>query len=254
MKIISVNVNGIRAAEKKGLFHWLESVSADVICLQEVRAQEHQYSQPSFHPEGYTSWFHNAQKKGYSGVSIYSKKQPEQLFVKLGNQEIDDEGRYLRADFGPLSVVSVYLPSGSSGDDKQAKKIRFMQFFEDIMADMLASNRSFILCGDWNIAHKKIDIKNWRANQTRSGFLPEEREWLDQLFKQGWVDAFRVRNQQAEQYTWWSNRGKAWENNTGWRIDYQIVTPDLKDAIRDVSVYKDARFSDHSPLVIDYAV
>jgi exodeoxyribonuclease III len=252
MKIISVNVNGIRAAEKKGLFHWLESQEADVVCLQEVRAQEHQYSQSSFHPEGYTSWFHNAQKKGYSGVSIYAKKQPDQLVVKLGNQEIDDEGRYLRADFGSLSVVSVYLPSGSSGDDKQAKKIRFMRFFEELMADMLASKRSFILCGDWNIAHKKIDIKNWRANQTRSGFLPEEREWMDQLFEQGWVDAFRVRNQQAEQYTWWSNRGKAWENNTGWRIDYQIVTPDLKNCISEVSVYKDERFSDHSPLIIDY--
>ncbi len=253
MRIISANLNGIRAATKKGFFVWLARQRADVVCIQETKAQVHQLTQEMLAPKGFHGYFHDAEKKGYSGVAIFSKRQPDNVRVGLELPEWDAEGRYIQADFGNLSVASLYLPSGSSGDIRQQAKYRFMDQFAPLMQAMIDSGRDIILCGDWNIVHKEIDIKNWRSNQKNSGCLPEERAWLTTLFDDmGWVDVFRKVNQKADQYTWWSNRGNARANNVGWRIDYHIATTGVaKTATRD-RIYKDKWFSDHAPLIIDY--
>ena len=253
MRVISINVNGIRAAHRKNFFIWLQKQDADIVCVQETKAQVEQLTEEIIKPKGYYSYFNDALKKGYSGVAIYSRIEPDKIIDKIGWREADDEGRYLQANFGKLSIVSLYLPSGSSSEERQIIKFDFLDRFISILKKMRRQKREYIICGDWNIAHKKIDIKNWKGNQKNSGFLPEERSWLDNLFnKLGMVDSFRVVNQEAEQYTWWSNRGQAWAKNVGWRIDYQIVTPGLKDKIRTALIYKDERFSDHAPLIIDY--
>ena len=253
MRVISINVNGIRAAHRKNFFIWLQKQDADIVCVQETKAQVEQLTEEIIKPKGYYSYFNDALKKGYSGVAIYSRIEPDKVIDKIGWREADDEGRYLQANFGKLSIVSLYLPSGSSSEERQIIKFDFLDRFVSVLKKMCRQKREYIICGDWNIAHKKIDIKNWKGNQKNSGFLPEERSWLDNLFnKLGMVDSFRVVNQEAEQYTWWSNRGQAWAKNVGWRIDYQIVTPGLKDKIRTASIYKDERFSDHAPLIIDY--
>lgn len=253
LRVISINLNGIRSAAKKGFFEWMSAQNADIICLQEVKAQEADIMQPLFHPEGYHSHFHCAEKKGYSGVGIYSKKAPNKIIKGLGWAEADQEGRYLEVDFGAFVVVSLYLPSGTSGPLRQEFKFDFLARFAAHLQQLKAAGRDYIICGDWNIAHKEIDLKNWRGNQKNSGFLPEERAWMTTLFGElGYVDAFRTLNQEAEQYTWWSNRGQAWAKNVGWRIDYQVITPNLKNKIRAVSIYKDQRFSDHAPLLVDY--
>ena len=253
MRVISINVNGIRAAHRKNFFIWLQKQDADIVCVQETKAQVEQLTEEIIKPKGYYSYFNDALKKGYSGVAIYSRIEPDKIIDKIGWREADDEGRYLQANFGKLSIVSLYLPSGSSSEERQIIKFDFLDRFISILKKMRRQKREYIICGDWNIAHKKIDIKNWKGNQKNSGFLPEERSWLDNLFnKLGMVDSFRVVNQEAEQYTWWSNRGQSWAKNVGWRIDYQIVTPGLKDKIRTASIYKDERFSDHAPLIIDY--
>ncbi|WP_455221945.1 exodeoxyribonuclease III [Kaarinaea lacus] len=255
MKVISVNVNGIRSAQKKGLFDWLKNQKADVVCLQEIKAQSHQLDEEIFYPKNYHCYYFEAEKKGYSGVGIYCREKPDNVVVGLGEgwEDMDAEGRYIQADFGSLSVASIYLPSGSSSDERQQVKFSFMDRFTDTLKSMKRKRRDYILCGDWNIVHKEIDIKNWKSNQKNSGCLPEERAWLDQVFGPlGFVDAFRVVNQQADQYTWWSNRGQAWAKNVGWRIDYQVVTPRLKDIVKSASIYKDQRFSDHAPLTIVY--
>jgi len=253
MRVISINVNGIRAAHRKNFFIWLQKQDADIVCVQETKAQVEQLTEEIIKPKGYYSYFNDALKKGYSGVAIYSRIKPDKIIDKIGWREADDEGRYLQANFGKLSIVSLYLPSGSSSEERQIIKFDFLDRFISILKKMRRQKREYIICGDWNIAHKKIDIKNWKGNQKNSGFLPEERSWMDNLFnKLGMVDSFRIVNQEAEQYTWWSNRGQAWAKNVGWRIDYQIVTPGLKDKIRTASIYKDERFSDHAPLIIDY--
>ncbi len=253
MRVISVNTNGIRAAAKKGFFSWLKKTNADVICIQETKAQEHQLSNDIFCPAGYFRQFLDAQKKGYSGVAIYSRVKPKKVIKGLGWHDIDIEGRYIEFQYDKLSIISLYMHSGSANEERQAVKFDFMQRFMDYLQSLRRKRREFILCGDWNIAHKKIDIKNWKGNQQNSGFLPEERAWMDHLFDEvGFVDAFRVVNQQANQYTWWSNRGQAWANNTGWRIDYQVITPKLAPLVKAASIYKDERFSDHAPLIIDY--
>ena len=253
MRVISINVNGIRAAHRKKFFIWLQKQDADIVCVQETKAQVEQLTEEIIKPKGYYSYFNDALKKGYSGVAVYSRIEPDKIIDKIGWREADDEGRYLQANFGKLSIVSLYLPSGSSSEERQRIKFDFLDRFISILKKMRRQKREYIICGDWNIAHKKIDIKNWKGNQKNSGFLPEERSWMDNLFnKLGMVDSFRVVNQEAEQYTWWSNRGQAWAKNVGWRIDYQIVTPGLKDKIRTASIYKDERFSDHAPLIIDY--
>ena len=255
MRVMTLNLNGIRAAHRKGFFDWLPRQRADVVCLQETKAQVHQLAEEIRQPRGYYSYFNDANKPGYSGVAIYSKEEPDKVYDYVGWSRADDEGRYIQADFGKLSVISLYLPSGTTGDVRQDIKYEFMDFFMDLLRRMRRRKREFIICGDWNIAHTKNDIKNWRSNQKNSGFLPEERAWLDQLFgKVGYVDAFRVVNQSPDEYTWWSNRGRAWDKNVGWRIDYQIVTPGLRDAIRRASIYRKQRFSDHAPLTIDYDI
>lgn len=253
MKIISINVNGIRSSIKKGLLGWLAKQQADVICLQEVRADANHLSDPIYQLPGYHGYFEPAEKPGYSGVAIFSREKPKHVVKKLGFALADSEGRYIHIELDNIIIASLYMPSGTSGEGRQALKYEFMDEFSKTLDKFRKEKRSCIICGDWNIAHKQIDLKNWRSNQKNSGFLPEERAWLDELFdKKGWVDGFRVVNSEPDQYTWWSNRGRAWDNNVGWRIDYQIVTPDLKKAIRSASIYKDERFSDHAPLIMEY--
>lgn len=255
MKIISLNLNGIRAAHRKGFLDWLYKVDPDVICFQETKAQVHQLTDELVNPQGYYAYFNDAEKKGYSGVAVYSRYQPDKIKKKLGWSVADTEGRYLQLDIGKLSVVSLYLPSGSSSEERQAIKYEFLDQFLPVLKKMRRQRRAYIICGDWNIAHKKIDIKNWRGNQKNSGFLPEERAWMDTLFDDvGMVDAFRVVNQQEDQYTWWSNRGQSWAKNVGWRIDYQVVSPALKDKVLSTSIYKKERFSDHAPLIMEYDI
>ena len=253
MKIITLNVNGIRSAARKGFFRWLPRQRADVVCVQELKAQPGDITPEMREPKGYRGLFHCAEKKGYSGVGLYCRREPDRVEEGLGNREIDREGRYLRADFGPLSVISVYLPSGSSGPERQAAKFKFMEYFFPHLGELAACGREILLCGDWNIAHKEIDLKNWRGNRKNSGFLPEERDWLTRVFDElTWVDVFRTVDARAEQYTWWSNRGRAWDKNVGWRIDYHIATPKFGRTARRVAIYKKERFSDHAPLTIDY--
>lgn len=255
MRIITTNLNGIRSAANKGFFEWMVRQNADVVCVQETKAQEHQLEVEKHYPKGYLAYFFDAEKKGYSGVAIYSREQPDRIINGLGEgfEDMDAEGRCIQADFGKLSVVSLYLPSGSSKDERQQIKFSFMERYTERLKKMRRQRREYIICGDWNIVHKEIDIRNWKSNQKNSGCLPEERAWLDQVFgPMGYVDAFRLVNQEAEQYTWWSNRGQAWAKNVGWRIDYQVITPGLKDRVLSASIYKDERFSDHAPLTIDY--
>jgi len=259
MKIISANLNGIRAAAKKGFFDWLLKESPDVVCIQETKAQQDQLDAPVFSPQGYFRYFFDAEKKGYSGTAIYSKKEPDKITTGLGWETADTEGRYIQADFADLSIASLYLPSGSSKDERQLLKMDFLEQLTPILKEMAQSERQYIICGDWNIVHKRIDIKNFNGNKKRSGCLPEERAWLDKLFGEdlsggdiGLCDAFRKLNEQAEQYTWWSNRGQAWANNTGWRIDYQVISASLVPLLKTTSIYKDQRFSDHAPLLMTY--
>jgi exodeoxyribonuclease-3 len=253
MRIISLNANGIRAAARKGFFDWLPTTGADVVCIQETKAQEHQLGDAVFSPEGYHCYYFDAEKKGYSGVAVYARREPDAVIRGLGFDEFDREGRYIEARFGRLSVASLYLPSGSSSEERQAAKFRFLDQFMPHLRKLRRRRREYVLCGDWNIAHRQIDLKNWRSNQKNSGFLPEERAWMDELFgPRRYVDAFRVVNQEPDQYTWWSNRGRAWDKNVGWRIDYQVLTPGLERSVRGASIYKDERFSDHAPLTIDY--
>jgi exodeoxyribonuclease III len=256
MRIITLNLNGIRSASNKGFFHWLQQVHPDVICLQELKAQASDMTPEMLAPEGYHGYFHYAQKKGYSGVGIYCKHQPDAVIEGLGVPDIDDEGRYLECQFGNLSVVSLYLPSGSSGEERQAFKFSVMERFLPHMQQLIDSGRDVVVCGDWNIAHQEQDLKNYKGNKKNSGFLPEERAWLSTLFNQvGWVDVYRQLHPDSTDacYTWWSNRGAAYEKNVGWRIDYQIATPAFAAKAKTCEVYKQTRFSDHAPLIVDYA-
>ena len=257
MRIITLNCNGLRSAARKGFFDWLPAQKADVVCLQETKAQVADLADPVFHPEGWHVYFNDAQKKGYAGVALYCRQKPDEVLNRLKAEEFDAEGRYLEARFGKLSVISLYLPSGSAGPLRQASKDRFLEFFQPKLREWIKCGREFIVCGDWNIAHKEIDLKNWRGNRKNSGFLPHERAWLDVVFAElGWVDAYRVLHPEhtGEAYTWWSNRGQAWAKNVGWRIDYQFVTPALRTKVQRASIYKEQRFSDHAPLIMDYAL
>lgn len=253
MKIITLNANGIRAAQKKGLFEWFAKQHADVLCIQETKAQLHQLDPSLFIPQGYHFYQADALKKGYSGVSIYSKVQPQNVSYGIGWEPFDSEGRWLETDLGDLTVVSLYLPSGSAKEERQEFKYQCMEKLEPELVRLKNSGKPFMVTGDWNIAHKKIDIKNWKGNLKNSGFLPEERAWMTKLFDEiGLVDAFRAVEPGEHQYSWWSNRGQAWANNTGWRIDYHITSPCLKDKIKSAHIYKEERFSDHAPVIIEY--
>ncbi|AEK63949.1 exodeoxyribonuclease III [Collimonas fungivorans] len=252
-RIISANLNGIRSAARKGFFEWMAKQSADFICVQELKAQAADMTPEFLAPEGYTGHFHYAEKKGYSGVGLYSKRKPNAVRIGFGNPEFDAEGRYVECDFGDLTVISLYCPSGSSSEERQIAKFRFMEAFLPHLQQLRESGREVVICGDWNIAHQERDLKNWKGNKKNSGFLPEERAWLTHLFEQvGLVDVFRQVDQREEQYTWWSNRGQAWAKNVGWRIDYHISTPGIAANAHAVAIYKDERFSDHAPLTIDY--
>ena len=255
LRIISLNLNGIRSAWNKNVLPWTISQQADVIALQELKAQLPDLSAEMLAPDGMHAAYHAAEKKGYSGVGLWSRQVPDQVIEGFDGGEFDAEGRYIRADFGNVSIISLYLPSGSSSPERQDAKFRFLDIFFPKMLALRAEGREIILCGDWNIAHQQIDLKNWKSNQKNSGFLPEERAWLSRVFEElGWVDVYRKLHPETTDgcYTWWSNRGQAWAKNVGWRIDYQIATPGIAATARAASVYKETRFSDHAPLIIDY--
>jgi exodeoxyribonuclease-3 len=253
MRIVTLNANGIRSAARRGFFEWLSGRDADVVCVQETKAQEHQLADACYRPAGYHCYYFDARKPGYSGVAVMSRVKPLEVITGFNSREFDREGRYIEARFKDLSVVSVYLPSGSSSEQRQRAKFRFMAQFMPYLRSLRRKRRDFILCGDWNIAHKQIDLRNWRSNQKNSGFLPEERAWLDELFGEvRYVDGFREHNAEPDQYTWWSNRGQAWAKNVGWRIDYHVLSPRLKGSVKSVDIHKAQRFSDHAPLTIDY--
>ena len=255
IRIITLNLNGIRSAARKGWLDWTAAQQADVLCVQELKAQDADLDDTMRVVDGMQGAFHFAQKKGYSGVGLYARRAPLAVRIGFGHEEFDAEGRYIEADLGAFTAISLYLPSGSSSDERQQAKFRFMDAFLPHMAALAASGREIVLCGDWNIAHMERDLKNWRSNQKNSGFLPEERAWLTRLFDEvGWVDVYRRLHPEAtdESYTWWSNRGQAWAKNVGWRLDYQIATPGLAATAKRAAVYKDQRFSDHAPLTIDY--
>jgi len=255
MRIVSLNVCGIRSAAAKGAFAWLARQRADVICLQETRCHEAQLEGHNVAISGYRRYFHEAKRKGYAGVAIYTRHEPKRVVRGFGEPEFDDEGRYLEIQLGSLSVVSVYLPSGSAGPHRQEAKFRFLEVFQAHLERLRRRRRDYILCGDWNIAHQQIDLRNWRSNQKNSGFLPEERAWLDRLFGDGgYADGFRQVNQEPDQYTWWSSRGQARAKNVGWRIDYQVVSRALATKVRSASIHTTDRFSDHAPLTLDYEI
>lgn len=255
LRIITLNLNGIRSAWRKGVLAWAGGQNADIICLQELKAQIADLDEEMRAPAGMHAYYHCAEKKGYSGVGLWCRRKPDAVIEGTGHAEFDAEGRYLRADFGKLSVVSLYLPSGSSSPERQEAKFRFMALFYPHLLDLAKSGRDVVVCGDWNIAHQEKDLKNWKSNAKNSGFLPEERAWVDRLLVQGgWRDVYRGLYPAASEdcYTWWSNRGQAWAKNVGWRLDYQLATPVLAATARAAAVYKAERFSDHAPLTVDY--
>ncbi len=248
-RIISFNANGIRAAFRKGFQSFLSEQEADIICLQELKAHT------TVIPEiaSYQRFWHPAKRKGYSGVGILSKEKPDAVKRGMGIADYDEEGRVIRADFGDVSVLSVYVPSGSSQSKRQIFKMRFLEDFKAYTARLLVEDRELIICGDFNIAHKKIDLKNWRSNQKTSGFLPEERAWLDNYLSLGMVDAYREHiGPEAVSYSWWSLRTGARARNVGWRLDYQLTTPKLANAVKNSSIPMVPNLSDHAPVIMDY--
>lgn len=255
-RIISANLNGIRSATSKGFFDWFQSTQADVLCVQEIKAQESDLTEIMKTAGGdYHGYFFPATKKGYSGVGLYCKGTPLRVTTGVGHPEFDEEGRMVLAEFGSLIVASVYFPSGSSSEERQAAKFRFLDHFERCLDDFGTMGKPIILCGDINIAHNEKDLKNWKGNLKNSGFLPEERAWMTRLLSERkWVDTYRELYPEEEGgcYTWWSNRGQAYAKNVGWRIDYQLANAGLKGKVKSASVYKGQKFSDHAPLIVDY--
>jgi exodeoxyribonuclease-3 len=255
LRIVTLNLNGIRSAYRKGFLDWIAQQRADVVCVQEVKAQADDLDASMRTIGRAAGHFHFARQKGYSGVGLYSRRRPKAVRAGFGCDEFDPEGRYVEADFGAYTVISVYVPSGASSPERLAAKFRFMERFGRHLQALRASGREIVLCGDWNVAHQAIDLRNWRSNQKNSGFLPEERAWLTQIFDDhGFVDVFRRLDPRPERYTWWSNRGQAWAKNVGWRLDYQIATPGIAMLAKRADIYVEQRFSDHAPVTIDYAV
>lgn len=252
-RIITLNANGIRAAARKGFFRWMDSQQPDVVCLQETKAQEHQLPPEAIELTDYHFAFVDAQKKGYSGVAIYSRRQPLAIVRGVDMPDMDAEGRFVRMDFGDLTIASLYVPSGTSGPARQAVKYGFLDRFIGNLAALKNVGTPTIVCGDYNIAHRDIDVFDPKACATTTGFLPDERHWFDDVVDRvGWVDAFRVVNTEPKQFSWWANWPKAFERNLGWRIDYQLITPDLAPRVLTASIYREERFSDHAPVIIDY--
>jgi exodeoxyribonuclease-3 len=257
LRIISANLNGIRSAASKGFFDWVAQQQPDFVGVQELKAQADQVQGIFDESAGLRGWFHYAVKKGYSGVGLYARHEPSEVIAGIGVPEFDDEGRWIELRFDrpgrPLSVISCYFPSGSASDDRQAAKFRFLEAIRPRLLQ-LVEQRQFLLVGDVNIAHQAIDLRNWKSNQKNSGFLPEERAWMSDVLQQGIGDVYRHLHPDTTEscYTWWSNRGAAYDNNVGWRIDYHLGTAMFRDAARTAAIYKDRRFSDHAPLTIDY--
>lgn len=250
-KIITYNVNGIRAASSKGLIDWLEASNADIICFQELKANLESIPVLEFQSLGYNCYWYPAQKKGYSGVALLSKTKPDKVVYGIGIPEYDFEGRFIRADFGDISVVSIYHPSGSSGDERQSFKMLWLERFLDYINDLKKTRPNLILCGDFNICHKAIDIHDPIRNATSSGFLPEEREWFSRFIESGFVDSFRAFNKEPHQYTWWSYRANARPRNLGWRIDYNMVSKSIEHLMKRAVILPDAKHSDHCPCVLE---
>jgi exodeoxyribonuclease-3 len=251
MKIISYNVNGIRAAMKKDFLGWLKNSNPDIVCIQESKAQPEQIPVLEFQEAGYKSYWYSAKKKGYSGVGIITKQEPDNIVYGMGIQKYDDEGRFIRADYGDISVVSVYHPSGSSGDLRQAFKMQWLQDFHAYVNELKKDRKKLILSGDYNICHKEIDIHDPVRNATVSGFLPEEREWIGQFIDSGFIDSFRAFNKEPHQYSWWSYRTRARERNLGWRIDYNMVAEPLKDKMKNAAILSQVVHSDHCPVFLE---
>jgi exodeoxyribonuclease III len=254
VRVISLNLNGIRSAANKGFIQWLAHSGADFVCVQEVKAQAIVMTEQLAQPAGYTGHFHFAQKPGYSGTAIFTQHRPDRTQQGFGSVEFDAEGRYTQFDVGNLSIISVYFPSGTAGEERQQAKFRFLAEFAPHMDALKASGREVIVCGDVNIAHKEIDLRNWKSNQKNSGFLPEERAWVTDLIEnRGWIDVHRtLLGPEQVSYTWWSQRGAAYEKDVGWRLDYHFATPGIAAKAKTAQVVKAPKFSDHAPLVIDY--
>jgi exodeoxyribonuclease-3 len=250
-KIITYNVNGIRAAISKDLLGWLQTVSPDIVCFQETKAQPEQIPVMEFEALGYKSYWFSAKKKGYSGVALLSKQEPDNVIAGMGIQKYDDEGRFIRADFGDITVVSVYHPSGTSGDERQAFKMTWLEDYKNYIDQLKKERPNLILSGDYNICHKPIDIHDPIRNAHSSGFLPEEREWVSRFLDSGFIDTFRVFNQEPKQYTWWSFRANARAKNLGWRIDYHMVSQSLEKSLVRSVILPDARHSDHCPVLLE---
>lgn len=261
MRVVTANLNGLRSAASKGFLDWMLASEADFICVQELKARALDLTPDLQAPSGYRGYFHFADKPGYSGVGLYSRASPSSVVIGLNCPEFDAEGRYVELRFDspkrPWSIISCYFPSGSSSEARQAAKYRFLDIIQPHLC-RLSQEREFLLCGDINIAHREVDLKNWRANQKNSGFLPEERAWMDRLLDRsqapGLVDVYRHLEPDATEagYTWWSNRGQAWANNVGWRIDYHLATAALAATASKAAIHKASRFSDHAPLTVSY--
>ncbi|HEY4039932.1 MAG TPA: exodeoxyribonuclease III [Burkholderiaceae bacterium] len=255
-QVVTLNANGLRSAVSKGLLRWLARRQPDVFCMQEVKAQQADLSDRLLNPAGLHAHFHFAEARGYSGAALCSRRPPRKVSIGFGVEEFDREGRYVEAEFSSVTVISVYFPSGSSSAERQRAKFRFLDAFLPHLKQLRKSGREILLCGDVNIAHREIDLKNWRSNRNNSGFLPEERAWIGHVLDElGWVDVYRrlYPDTTGESYTWWSNRGQAWSKNVGWRIDYQIATPKMAARARRCEIYKARRFSDHAPLIVEYS-
>ncbi len=250
-KIITYNVNGIRSAMGKGLLEWIKASNPDVICFQELKAEPSQIDVTVFEKMGYNHYWYPAQKKGYSGVAILSKQKPTHVEYGCGTKIYDDEGRILRADFGAVSVMSVYHPSGSSGEERQAFKMKWLDFFQKYIDNLKKDYKNLIICGDYNICHQAIDIHNPKSNANSSGFLPEEREWIDGFMKSGFIDSFRFFNKEPHNYSWWSFRANARAKNLGWRIDYNLVSNNLESKLKRAAILPEAKHSDHCPVMLE---
>ena len=251
LKIISYNVNGIRAAIKKGLLEWLRAENPDIFLVQETKAKPEQIDSAAFEALGYNSYFHSAEKPGYSGVAIFSKEKPDFLKAGCGIEKYDNEGRILRADFGELTVVSAYFPSGSSADHRQEFKMEFLNDFNDFADELTRERPKLVISGDYNICHKAIDIHNPVSNKNSSGFLPEERAWVSQFLEKGFVDSFRVLHDDPHKYSWWTYRSGARKRNLGWRIDYHLISEDLKSSLSNADILSDIYHSDHCPVMLE---